>query len=91
MYYRNAAAAVVVYDVTSAVSQGYPLPCVRTVDSIELISIRATFFLQTSLEKAKSWVKELQRQANPNIVIAFSQCPSPGTVESVGRSYLLLF
>jgi len=24
----------------------------------------------TSLEKAKSWVKELQRQANPNIVIA---------------------
>jgi len=43
MYYRNAAAAVVVYDVTSS----------------------------SSLEKAKSWVKELQRQANPNIVIAF--------------------
>jgi len=43
MYYRNAAAAVVVYDITSA----------------------------SSLEKAKSWVKELQRQANPNIVIAF--------------------
>ncbi|GAA95133.1 uncharacterized protein L969DRAFT_628261 [Mixia osmundae IAM 14324] len=43
MYYRNAAAAVVVYDVTSAVS----------------------------LDKAKSWVAELQRQATPNIVIAF--------------------
>jgi Ras-related protein Rab-5C len=25
---------------------------------------------QASLEKAKAWVKELQRQANPNIVIA---------------------
>ncbi|ORX37375.1 ras family-domain-containing protein [Kockovaella imperatae] len=42
MYYRNAAAAVVVYDITKA----------------------------SSLEKAKAWVKELQRQANPNIVIA---------------------
>ncbi|KAL7419246.1 Vacuolar protein sorting-associated protein 21 [Cryptotrichosporon argae] len=42
MYYRNAAAAVVVYDITKA----------------------------PSLEKAKAWVKELQRQANPNIVIA---------------------
>ncbi|KAG9296222.1 hypothetical protein G9A89_014814 [Geosiphon pyriformis] len=44
MYYRNAQAAVVVYDVTKA----------------------------ASLEKAKSWVKELQRQANPNIVIALA-------------------
>ncbi|TEB39231.1 GTP-binding protein ypt5 [Coprinellus micaceus] len=44
MYYRNAQAAVVVYDVTKA----------------------------SSLEKAKSWVKELQRQANPNIVIALA-------------------
>jgi Ras-related protein Rab-5C len=44
MYYRNAQAAIVVYDVTKA----------------------------TSLEKAKSWVKELQRQANPNIVIALA-------------------
>jgi Ras-related protein Rab-5C len=44
MYYRNAQAAVVVYDVTKA----------------------------ATLEKAKSWVKELQRQANPNIVIALA-------------------
>jgi len=44
MYYRNAQAAVVVYDVTKA----------------------------SSLEKARSWVKELQRQANPNIVIALA-------------------
>ncbi|KAI0961438.1 hypothetical protein AcV7_000538 [Taiwanofungus camphoratus] len=44
MYYRNAQAAVVIYDVTKA----------------------------SSLEKAKTWVKELQRQANPNIVIALA-------------------
>jgi Ras-related protein Rab-5C len=44
MYYRNAQAAVVVYDVTKA----------------------------STLEKAKTWVKELQRQANPNIVIALA-------------------
>ncbi|WFC94752.1 Vacuolar protein sorting-associated protein 21 [Malassezia brasiliensis] len=42
MYYRNAQASAVVYDVTKA----------------------------TSFEKAKLWVKELQRQASPNIVIA---------------------
>lgn len=60
MYYRNAQAAVVVYDITKA----------------------------ASLEKAKSWVKELQRQANPNIVIALAgnkldlvtgQASTPGT------------
>ncbi|KAI8927749.1 ras family-domain-containing protein [Entophlyctis helioformis] len=42
MYYRNAQAAVVAYDITKP----------------------------ASLDKAKAWVKELQRQANPNIVIA---------------------
>ncbi|GJE86012.1 Rab family GTPase [Phanerochaete sordida] len=60
MYYRNAQAAVVVYDVTKA----------------------------SSLEKAKTWVKELQRQANPNIVIALAGNkvdlvqPSPSTSSS---------
>ncbi|KAG9100327.1 hypothetical protein FS749_015627 [Ceratobasidium sp. UAMH 11750] len=44
MYYRNAQAAVVVYDVTK----------------------------ESTLEKAKTWVKELQRQASPNIVIALA-------------------
>jgi Ras-related protein Rab-5C len=44
MYYRNAQAAVVVYDITKA----------------------------SSLEKAKAWVKQLQRQANPDIVIALA-------------------
>ncbi|CAO3661844.1 unnamed protein product [Rhizopus stolonifer] len=42
MYYRNAQAAVVVYDVTKSIT----------------------------LEKAKGWVKELQRQAQSQIVIA---------------------
>ncbi|KAJ2745206.1 GTP-binding protein of the rab/ypt [Coemansia sp. BCRC 34301] len=44
MYYRNAAAAVVVYDITQA----------------------------ASFERAKSWIKELQRQAEPSIVIALA-------------------
>lgn len=42
MYYRNANAALIVYDIT----------------------------LEASLERAKSWIKELQRQANSDIVIA---------------------
>ena len=42
MYFRNAQASAVVYDITKA----------------------------ASFEKAKNWVKELQRQANPHIVIA---------------------
>lgn len=44
MYYRGAAAAVVVYDITN----------------------------RQSFLRAKSWIKELQRQGNPNIVIALS-------------------
>ncbi|KAJ1943325.1 GTP-binding protein of the rab/ypt [Linderina macrospora] len=44
MYYRNAAAAVVVYDITQA----------------------------ASFERAKSWVKELQRQAESGIIIALA-------------------
>ncbi|KAJ1824930.1 GTP-binding protein of the rab/ypt [Coemansia sp. RSA 2671] len=44
MYYRNAEAAVVVYDITQA----------------------------ASFERAKSWIKELQRQAEPNIIIALA-------------------
>merc|ERR1711933_245843 len=44
MYYRGAAAAIVVYDITS----------------------------QESFHRAKSWVKELHRQARPDIVIALA-------------------
>ena len=44
MYYRGAAAAVVVYDVTNP----------------------------TSFEGAKSWVKELQKRGDQNVVIALA-------------------
>lgn len=44
MYYRNANAAIVVYDITQ----------------------------ESSLERAKSWIKELQRQASQDIVIALA-------------------
>lgn len=44
MYYRNAQAAIVVYDITKA----------------------------SSLDKAKAWVKELQRQASQSIVICLA-------------------
>merc|ERR1711943_119587 len=44
MYYRGAAAAVVVYDITNS----------------------------DTFARAKSWVKELQRQGSPNIVIALA-------------------
>ena len=44
MYYRGAAAAIVVYDITD-------------IDSFE---------------GAKSWVKELQRRGDPNVVIALA-------------------
>merc|ERR1712137_722983 len=44
MYYRGAAAAIVVYDITNT----------------------------DTFQRAKQWVKELQRQGNPNIVIALA-------------------
>jgi len=44
MAYRNAQAAVVVYDITKS----------------------------ASLTKAQSWIKELQRQASPGIIIALA-------------------
>merc|ERR1712226_1019035 len=44
MYYRGAAAAIVVYDITST----------------------------PSFNRAKTWVKELQRQGNPALVMALA-------------------
>ena len=46
-------------------------------DVINLVSSSTTFshvpwFLQETFERAKSWVKELQRQASPNITIALA-------------------
>ena len=58
MYYRGAAAAIVVYDITN----------------------RDTF------QRAKQWVKELQRQGNPNIVIALAGNKSDLNREAEGRA-----
>ncbi|KAG6393896.1 hypothetical protein SASPL_144471 [Salvia splendens] len=44
MYYRGAAAAIIVYDITN----------------------------QASFDRAKKWVKELQAQGNPNMVMALA-------------------
>ncbi|KAJ9644058.1 GTP-binding protein of the rab/ypt [Coniosporium tulheliwenetii] len=65
MYYRNANCAVVVYDITQAVSGPKPpAVCAVTVLTVPVV--------QASLDKAKAWVKELQRQANENIIIALA-------------------
>lgn len=44
MYYRGAAAAIIVYDITSS----------------------------DSFAKAKKWVQELQKQGNPNMIMALA-------------------
>ncbi|KPJ13257.1 Ras-related protein Rab-5B [Papilio machaon] len=63
MYYRGAQAAIVVYDITN---QGGAGVCgMRAIFTIELPT-RDTF------GRAKNWVKELQRQASPSIVIALA-------------------
>jgi GTPase SAR1 family protein len=59
MYYRGAQAAIIVYDITNQVVILFYIHC-------------DIFFFQESFAKAKSWVKELQRQANANIVIALA-------------------
>jgi hypothetical protein len=59
IYFRNSAAAVIVYDITQ----------VRPLLSI---TISTNVFPQSpdaSFEKAKSWVQTLQRQADPGIII----------------------
>lgn len=63
MYYRNANCAVVVYDITQAVS--LRCSCQHKYDN-------SPYVIQSSLDKAKAWVNELQRQADPNIVIALA-------------------
>lgn len=66
MYYRNANCAVVVYDITQAVSFfGFFI-------FYFLFLLILTHSHQASLTRAKAWVKELQRQANESIVIALA-------------------
>lgn len=82
MYYRGAAAAIVVYDITKKVT---PLPFshvyVVRLQTITLwltiilsvcLCARFPFCLQETFNGAKSWVKELQRRGDPNVVIALA-------------------
>ena len=77
IYFRNSNAAVIVYDITQ-VSLWYLVDTVYPADSFDshqklvFFSVKTTALmrlLQASFEKAKSWVRELQQQADPSIVI----------------------
>jgi Ras-related protein Rab-5C len=81
MYYRGAAAAIVVYDITNRVRRLLqPMPRrgtrTRTVvnahsrpqSSSEDRPALPPLYPQDTFQRAKQWVKELQRQGNPNIV-----------------------
>ena len=48
------------------------LPWLSLTHSCCVGSPCSAVFLQETFERAKAWVKELQRQASPNIVIALS-------------------
>lgn len=75
MYYRNANCAVVVYDITQAVRcslHGADHTKKRDDGRAYCTKGCPADMLQSSLDKAKAWVKELQRQANENIIIALA-------------------
>src|SRR5947209_20210991 len=59
MYYRIANCAVVVYDITQAVS----------ITTLQLTFQEIKYHWQSSHYKAKSWLKELPRQSNANLII----------------------
>lgn len=95
MYYRSAHAAVVVYDSTNSV---------RLVSSAPAQSRRRTAAevasSQASLLKARTWVAELQRQADPGIVICLAgnkvdladqRQVSPAEAEQFARDEGLMF
>lgn len=66
MYYRGAAAAIVVYDITNMVISF----CILEL-FIEMIVEKKTYdfvWLQVSFQRAKKWIEELQRQGNPHLV-----------------------
>ena len=86
MYYRGAQSAIVVFDLTVNVipirfieispfeisSMNFPsfLSFPSFFLSIFFDFLRSLDGLKDTFARAKSWVKELQRQASPNIVIA---------------------
>ena len=64
MYYRGAAAAIIVYDITSTVRLASFL--LRLIQKFHLFPLWVVFLcafeLQESFERAKKWVEELQKQ-----------------------------
>eukprot|EP01052_Picozoa_sp_SAG31_P023518 SAG31_NODE_1944_length_6856_cov_3.850969_8_plen_143_part_00 len=76
MYYRGAAAAIVVYDITKEVYESRFVYCLefRTLVRASRVSwsVFGSCSLQESFTRAKDWVKELQRGGSPNIVIALA-------------------
>ena len=71
MYYRGAQAAIVVYDITNQV-KFHTICSIRIRKTFLQKYIHHYFCFQDSFGRAKTWVKELQRQASPNIVIALA-------------------
>lgn len=59
IYFRNSAAAVIVYDITQ----------VRSSPLLQPNANASAQAPEASFEKAKSWVQTLQRQADPGIII----------------------
>jgi Ras-related protein Rab-5C len=88
MYYRNAQAAIVVYDITNKVRCAAGCLGWSAGQRPTRSGVGPRF--QESLVRAKSWVKELQRQASPNIIIALAgnklDLASQRQVESEVRS-----
>jgi Ras-related protein Rab-5C len=76
MYYRNANCAVVVYDITQPVRRTHTWSLQPSTSHFPTLAMqtpsKANKPPQASLDKAKAWVKELQRQANENIIIALA-------------------
>ncbi|MBA0865978.1 hypothetical protein Goshw_016809, partial [Gossypium schwendimanii] len=64
MYYRGAAAAIIVYDITNQ-RCGMTYGVRKICNGIHRI-------LQASFERAKKWVQELQAQGNPGMVMALA-------------------
>jgi len=63
MYYRNAAAAIVVYDITNQVSHvGICMPH----PLFQPLPLQATFSV------LRDWIRELQKLGPPNIVLAIA-------------------
>ncbi|OIV95698.1 hypothetical protein TanjilG_01492 [Lupinus angustifolius] len=85
MYYRGAAAAIIVYDITSSDSftrakkwvqelqkQGNPNLVMALAGNKADLEDKRNVTAEDSFTRAKKWVQELQKQGNPNLVMALA-------------------